>query len=401
MADLETAPGVIRSDGSSPQARIARILRQRGTLSRAEISRLTGLAKSTVSEAVAELKSSGVVVDAGTKSPPSGRQGRPRIGVMLNPDAGTCIGLDFGLRTVRAIATDVSHTILATRSIRLVPDYSVDEGFEAARALTDELILAAEIPAGVLLGVGAAVAGLIDQRTGTVVYSSMVKSWSGMNIVKELSEFLGYPVMADNDGNCAALAESMWGAGQNASSFAYLKLFSGVGGGVILDHRLLRGAFGAAGDIGHIIVDPHGPLCLCGKRGCLETYAGIPALLGRFYPRFGPDFSFGDLTQLLAAKDLGCLEVMRDTADVIGRVLAGVCSTINPERVVIGGAIGDMFPDLVDEISAGITRYSHSAFARVADTTPVVVAGALGNNASALGAVGLILTELSSEVSVG
>ena len=319
---------------------------------------------------------------------------------MLNPRAGACVGLDFGFRSVRAIVADVSHAILAHRSTYLGQDYSVDAAAWAADELVNEVIKVAEISPEQVLGVGAAVPGPLDPATGTVSRSSMVPTWTGTEIAAELGRHLGYPVWADNDSNCGALAEWMWGAGQAAGSMAYLKLHSGIGGGLVMAGRLVRGFSGTAGEFGHIIIDRRGPLCRCGRRGCLEAYVGIPAIISQFQPRYGSGFTLGDLARLVADRDPGCEIVLTDAAELIGQALSAVHTIFNPERVVIGGALTGIAPGLVDKIVAALPKYCRAAPDGGSGALPRLVAGTLGINASALGAVGLVLTELASDAAV-
>lgn len=389
---------VLQSGGSEPQARIARVLRQRGTLSQAEIARLTGLAKSTVSEAVAELRALGVVVDAGTTREPAGAgQGRRGVGVMLSPRAGTCIGIDFGFRAIRAIAADVSHAVIARREVRLEQDYPLATGIATAKRLVRELSDVAGVEASRLLGIGAAVPGPVDPATGAVQMSSMIPTWTGVRVAAELEEHLGHRVLADNESNCAALAEYMWASGQGTSSMAYFKLHSGIGGALIVDGRLVRGIAGGAGEFGHITLDPNGPLCRCGKRGCLETYAGIPALLAQLQPRYGADFTIGGFLGQIEAGDPGCHTILSDAADAVSRAIAAVCNAVNPERVVIGGALAEAGDRLLDSIRERFSHYTLINEPLEGQPSTELTLGALGRDASALGAVGLVLTELTAD----
>ena len=178
------------------------------------------------------------------------------------------------------------------------------------------------------------------------------RAFPGTEIAAELGRHLGYPVWADNESNCGALAEWMWGAGQTAKSMAYLKLHSGIGGGLVMGGRLVRGFSGTAGEFGHIIIDRAGPLCRCGRRGCLEAYVGIPAIISQFQPRYGSDFTVGDLARLVADGDPGCDMGLTDAAELIGQALSAVHTIFNPERVVIGGALTGIAPGLVDKILA-------------------------------------------------
>jgi predicted NBD/HSP70 family sugar kinase len=387
---------LVGSPGADPSGRIVVALRSHGNLSRAELARITRLAKSTVSEAVAELIASGLVVESGKRPKPAGaRAGRPRIGLTLHPQAGACVGIDFGFRHVRAIVADVSHTVLATREHHLGQDYSPDEGLNAAESIARQVIADAAVVPASIIGVGVAVPGPIDPLTGRVIGTSIIPTWAGVEIAGELSHRLSKEVLVDNESNCGALSESIWGAGQGATSMAYFKLHSGVGGAVVINGRVIHGLSGGAGEFGHICIDPGGHLCRCGNRGCLETLVGVPALLALLRPRYGDDISVSQMLELAIAGDAGCRRIIADAADIAGRAVALVANALDPESIVIGGALAEAGDILMSPLRASFDRHSVMARHRAeSSATTQLVVGSLGKNASALGAVGLVLTRL-------
>src|SRR5579864_892063 len=170
---------LIRSPGSEPRDRIVLALRQQGVLSRAEVARVTGLAKSTVSETVAELIESGLVVKTTTVRK-AARNGRPGAGITLNPQAGMYVGLDFGFRHVRGVVADVSHKILAMREVHVGRDYLPDVGFAAAQELVAVLLRESAVSADQVLGIGLAIPGPVDPTTSTVIGTSMIPTWAGL-----------------------------------------------------------------------------------------------------------------------------------------------------------------------------------------------------------------------------
>jgi predicted NBD/HSP70 family sugar kinase/DNA-binding transcriptional ArsR family regulator len=387
---------LIGTPGGDANARIVVALRQRGNLSRAELTRATGLAKSTVSEAVAALIASGLVVESGKRPRPGGVQaGRPRIGLTLHPRAGACVGIDFGFRHVRAIAADVSHAVLATHELHLGQDYSPEAGLSAAEKLAWSVIEDAGLSPASIIGMGVAVPGPIDPLTGHVIGTSILPTWAGIPIARELGNRLGMEILVDNESNCGALAEYLWGAGQRAASMVYFKLHSGVGGAILLDGRVVHGISGGAGEFGHLCVEPGGQLCRCGNRGCLETVVGIPALLTLLQPRYGSDVTVTRMLELAIGGDAGCRRIIADAAEIAGQGVALVANALDPELVVIGGALAEAGEILLDPLRTSFERSSLMMRHRAeSSATTRLVAGSLGKNASALGAVGLVLTEL-------
>ena len=132
-----------------------------------------------------------------------------------------------------------------------------------------------------VLGIGVAVPSPVDQERPGELLPLIVPKWKGYNIATHLEGSFKRPVFVDNDANLGALAELWWGAGSSARDLAYIKVATGVGAGLIINGRIFRGSGGIAGEIGHTSIDPNGPQCICGLKGCLTTFIGTPALLER------------------------------------------------------------------------------------------------------------------------
>jgi predicted NBD/HSP70 family sugar kinase len=194
-------------------------------------------------------------------------------------------------------------------------------------------------------------------------------------------------VHVDNDANVGALAESVLGAGRGVSEMAYIMLGSGIGAGLIIGGQVYRGSGGTAGEIGHVLVDEHGPLCRCGNRGCLETYAGADALLDLLRRQHGDELTVDGLVQLARDGDAACQRVIADAARIVGVAAATLCNQLNPELIVIGGELAQTGPLLLDPLRESIVRYAIPAAAE--DVR--VVTGELGERAELLGALVLVL----------
>jgi predicted NBD/HSP70 family sugar kinase len=197
------------------------------------------------------------------------------------------------------------------------------------------------------------------------------------------------PVHVDNDANLGALAELVLGAGRNASELVYLMLSTGIGGGLILDGRLYRGASGTAGELGHVVLDEHGPICRCGNRGCLETFASVPALLDMLRRSHGDELTGQDLLRRAREGDLGCRRALADAGRAAGRALANVCNQFNPQRIVVGGELASAGDLLLDPLREAVERYALPAASAGVD----IVVAELGDRAQLLGALVLVAAE--------
>ncbi|MFD0637162.1 ROK family protein [Catenulispora yoronensis] len=155
----------------------------------------------------------------------------------------------------------------------------------------------------------------------------------------ELGARLGLPVLADGDTKLGALAERRWGAARGCDEFVYMKLHGGVGGAFVSNGRLARGATGGAGEIGHLIVDANGPLCRCGNRGCLETFVGLPVVMRALEPAYGDRLTLRNVITMAWQGDRGCIRALSDAGSMAGRAVGMLGNILNPETVIIGGAL--------------------------------------------------------------
>jgi predicted NBD/HSP70 family sugar kinase/biotin operon repressor len=368
--------------------RVIELLRIRGALTRADLARLLGLSRATVSNVVAALHHEGLVVEtAGTDTEALPRQGRPGALLTLNPSAGAAVGIDFGHTHVRVIVADLAHTVLAEYTRPLLRDHDAQHALQIAADMTQHALVASRVERAKVIGVGAGVPGPVNTLTGTVGGSSIAPSWVGLRPSDELAGRLGLPVLVENVGNLGALAETTWGAGQGAQVAVYIKLGTGVGAGLVLGGRIFRGSGGTAAEFGHVTVDPGGQICRCGNRGCLEAYVGLTALLGQLRTHYGADLSAHDVVTLALAGDRACARVLADAGQRIGSATAIICNLLNPDRVIIGGELAAAGDILLPPLRSALERDA-LPFA-VSRTT--VCMGQLGDRAVALGAIATVL----------
>jgi DNA-binding transcriptional ArsR family regulator len=231
---------------AAPAGRIVGALAARGRLSAAEIARRTGLARSTVSVALAELRRSGIVVEQEPPAMPAKGVGRPATTLTLNPQAGTCVGVHLSLESVDVLVADVAHSVISEQTIGLGRDYAPAAAADAVASAVRRAYAGHGLARAGLLGVGISVSGPV-RPDGTVLRASILPGWSGVNVRTLFERVLRRPVVAANESNCAAVAEMTWGAGQGHDSFVLFKIDLGVGGAIVQDGRVVSGIAGGAG----------------------------------------------------------------------------------------------------------------------------------------------------------
>ncbi|MFI0777093.1 ROK family protein [Streptomyces sp. NPDC021212] len=381
---MET-PGSQSSLHRANLERVVRAVRMAGSLTQAEIARSTGLSAATVSNIVRELKDGGTV-----EVTPTSAGGRRARSVSLSGDAGIVVGVDFGHTHLRVAVGNLAHQVLAEEAEPLDVDASSAQGLDRAEQLVSRLITSTGLSQGKVVGVGLGVPAPIDVETGTLGSTAILPGWAGTNPRDDLAERLGVPVHVDNDANLGALGELVWGSGRGVADLAYIKVADGVGAGLVISGQIYRGPGGTAGEIGHITLDESGPVCRCGNRGCLETFAAARYVLPLLHSAHGTDLTIERMVQLARDGDPGCRRVIADVGRHIGSGVANLCNLINPSRMVLGGHLAEAGELVLGPIRESVARYAIPSAARQLAVMP----GALGGRAEVLGALALVLSEM-------
>ncbi|MEJ1105919.1 MULTISPECIES: ROK family transcriptional regulator [unclassified Kribbella] len=310
---------------------IVALLGTRGPTSRTDIARGLGLSPATVTQVTKDLIARGVVEEL--ESVPS-NGGRPARLLGLVSQAGVAIGAKVTADHVAVVTVELDGTVRSTHSHPYDPGSS-DAIPELGR------ILAAEVADldDRLLGVGVGVPGSVDSQASGIVDAPTL-SWRAAPVGPVLRQAIGTPVLVDNDVNTLAAAERLYGIGRDHSAYLVVTIGRGIGCGIVVDGGIYRGANGGAGEIGHIPVwasrDGEEPPCTCGSTGCLEAYIGAEGLTRTAQDRCG----IRSIDALLRAATKGneaARAVYAEAGELLGRALAGVIHTVDPEVVVLLG----------------------------------------------------------------
>jgi predicted NBD/HSP70 family sugar kinase len=378
--------------------RLIDALRRHGTASRSDLARLTGLSRTTVGSLVADLQARGLVIEHDNGGPSAqSAKGRPPIFLRLDPSVGVAVGIDFDHDRVRVALADLSSTVLGEDCREIDVDHSPAEAIATALELMHRLRRSTNVDDTQIVGAGVGLPGPIDRRTCTLGSSLILPGWTGLPALEELARGLELPVEVDNDANLGALAEASFGAGRGKSDLVYVRLGSGLGAGLVIGGRIHRGAAGVAGEIGHVQVRTDGAVCRCGSRGCLETVAAEGAVRALLESVRGHDVTVREVLDLVAAGDRGATGVMNDAGRAIGRVLADLCNSLNPEAIVVGGELSEVGEPLLSGIREAVDRYALPGAAEAVEVMP----GELGERAEVLGALALVIGNTENLRSAG
>lgn len=290
------------------------------------------------------------------------------------------VGIDIGGTKIAGASISEDGSIVQSLSVPSHPD-DPDALVEAVGGIVAEL---ADDETSAAVGVAAAA---FLNRERTHVYFSPNINWPNFPLKARLEEALSRPIVLENDANAAGWAEYRFGAGQGSPSFIMLTLGTGVGGSIIEQGRLLTGAFGTAGELGHLVVEPDGARCGCGNRGCLEQYASGTALMARAREAMSnPTLTSDEAVGLFVSGNPALREIFDDVAEVLARALTSLVALTDPEVVVIGGGVAKAGSLLTESIER---KFAEHYPAHTQRPTARIELAVLGSLAGAVGAADL------------
>ena len=337
------------------QSELAHLVLLQPGIGRADIARLTGMARSTVSDHVQPLLDRGLFTEQRARY--AGR-GRPSVGLQLNARAGLVLVADIGITHVRLVISDLTRNKLAedtfTPDFNVTPDVLLDKVVSHFNALVQNNQLQNIWMRTLVVGV----ASPVDYENGVSVRPPIMPGWDGFPIAAWLRKKMAITVLVDNDVNLMALGEARSRLA-SASPLLFIKVASGIGCGIITkDGSLHRGADGDAGDIGHIRSENGGTVtCACGNVGCIEAIASVPAIVAQIRQIKRLDSSDTiELSALVAAGDTLAIRLVREASAQIGEVVATLVNMFNPSCIVLGGKLAHMSDDLLSGVRAAVYR---------------------------------------------
>ena len=363
------------------------LIRAGTAVTRADLARHTGLARSTVAQRVDALLASGLLLEAGD-TPSTG--GRPATMLAFNHQAGVVLVADLGATHARVAVTDLAGTTLAERAGDLDIALGPAEVLKWVSARFHELLdQTAHAPVDVR-GIGIGVPGPVEFDTGRPVNPPIMPGWDGFDIPGWFADRYGAPVLVDNDVNIMARGEH-WVHWRRTPHLLLVKVGTGIGCGIVADGHIHRGARGAAGDIGHIRATGEDVICACGNIGCLEAVAGGHALATRLAASGVDAQNSRDVVRLVHEGNVKATQMVRAAGRTLGEVLAGTVNFFNPAVIVIGGDIAEAHAQLLAGVREGIFSRSLPLATRDLRVVPCRLGDRAGITGAAITAIEQVL----------
>lgn len=384
---------------------VLRIIRDNGSLSRAEIAKLTGLTPASVTNITKILIEDKFLIESkiGESS-----GGRPPIILELNPDARYVIGIGIGVGVIDVVITNLSAKIISKKSMIIGDErYDYNLVFAELVNLINEVIELSNIERKNILGAGVALHGIVNAKSGESIHS-LYYGWKNINIKKRLEDELQLAIYVDNDVRAMALGESLFGATKDISNFVTLNISNGIGAGIIINNTPYYGVDFSAGEIGHIAVELDGDKCNCGNYGCLETVAsnnnitkkaiklikqGVSSSLIKDIDNIN-NLTIEDICNAAKNGDEMSITVLKEAARYIGIAITNLINILNPTAIVVVGEIFENTTYAIDTLSEIVKNRGF----KLSSENVRIIRSLLGRDASVIGAATLVIQEIFNSI---
>lgn len=382
-----------------------------GPITRARLTEISGLNKSTIGALLTQLQAWGFVREIGTQNV---GPGRPGVLIDINPNAGRIIGVEIGVDFISVVLADLRANVVWRRQIDTNGALKLGQPQVMAQTemLVHEAMQQAQADGLRVLGIGLGVPGLIDHMTGTLLFAPNL-GWHDVPLRDMWQTTFQVPVIVENEAKAAALGEKMLGVARDYDNFLYLSAGVGLGGGFVIDGKLYGGAGGFAGEIGHMTLVPDGPQCNCGNRGCWETLIGPRAILDRVrqaatlghtpilmaLPEIKGDANAIRMTHVLQAAALNEPAVLNSFNEVgryLGIGVASLINAFNPSMVVLGGVLSLAGPYILQYAQQEVNVRALTA----ARESVTICLSAFKFDACVMGGISLIVREILNSPAV-
>ena len=333
------------------QSTLLNLIRTHAPISRPQLATLSGLSLVTVIKITAGLLERNLILERDYAESTGGR----RAGLLeINPEGGFVIGLIPQPDSLTAVILNVNSDLIYTQQWSLPIRDNYAQAIDLIVQCVEELCVGSGIPRDKMIGIGFGMSGLIDAERGYCIDASLL-GWKDVEISRPLEERIGIPVFIDNDVNCLAVYEKLFGQGRSYTHFLVIAIGRGVGLGIIANGDLYRGAFGGAGEFGHTAIATEGRFCQCGNRGCLETYVSFSGIVKNYREYVqdtaynlsagSPETALLEIVERARSGEEAAKAAMQHSGALLGVSLANLVNIFNPECIVLSSPDSNILTD--------------------------------------------------------
>ncbi len=373
---------------------ILRTIKERGSVSRTDLQQMTGLSWGTITNTTRELLNRNLIREEGAAVTKSGRK---PVKLAINPSSHALVGVDLAPHTLKVIALNLAGETLCYEQRDYDMGAPANETLDLASNMLQRALDDTAVRGRMCLGVGIAAQGAIDVRTGVMRFAPRMPGWKNVAVRDHIQRRISAPVLLEHDPNCLALAERWFGEAGAAEDVLCVNLAEGVGMGILLNGEVYRGSQELAGEFGHMTIDPEGPACACGDRGCIESYASTSALVEGVKSR--PEETSPELAGILATRaptvteliaaaaggDLAAKYAFERMGKYLGIGMANLVDLFNPSLIVLCGPLVAAREHFMLAVQVRIDKHAWKHSCRK------LLISRLGDRAVAMGACGILL----------
>ena len=374
-------------------AAVLNCLQQEGPIARYQLAKKTGLTRATISAICTKLLDKGLIVEVGWGAKSHGSRGGPRpILLDLNADARLALGIQFSKKGIKVGLVNLKGQVVDKREISFSPkaDQPAEATVEMACQMVAPYLRGNSAPRAKILGVGVGAPGVVDSNSG-ITLSDPYLGWEDVPLKSFIEAHLGLQTFVDHNVRAMALAELRFGLGPKLGSFLEVYWSTGVGSGMAVRGRLYTGSTYGDGQLGHVVINPEGPQCVCGNRGCLETFVGEQTLVSKM--RSLDPTQPWEIDTFINAARAGhpqAVQVLQDAARLVAIACANLINVLGPQAVVIGGDVARAGELILEPIRETLSWRVHP---RIRELVQVHTT-ALGTDLGLVGAASLALENL-------
>ncbi len=399
---METQP---TAAGSRPRllkklnrALVMRIIREQGPKSRAELARSTGLSDPAVLKIVGGLIKDQLLQEIGEGDSTGGRK---PVMLDINPDGAFAVGVDLTPEFIRAAVVRLDFSTAVEATVPIDPGEGYDSLLQHMRTLIEEVINQSHVDTRKIIGIGVSHPGVMGEEADRILLATNLSSLENMPLAEDLQQHFQLPVVLEVDARASALAEMWLGDARGIPNFLSVDIDVGLGSGLVLNGNIYRGVNGLAGELGHMVIDPDGHPCACGKKGCLETLVAFPAIIREAMRDPGPVLQHYcgenpppvDIDCILKAaerSDDSAIRALQSSAQALGMALGNLLNFIDVSTIFINSKLATHNELYLQEMHRTLSRYF-----LLANEMPIkVLPSSLGRKGEILGMAVLVMRPL-------
>ena len=352
------------------RSRILEIIRTVGMISRINLAQVTGLSQAFITGITADLIKEGLIIE---KQSGEYKGGRRPVLLAVNANGVFAVGVDISMNKISVVIVNFKGTVVASKVELLIPVY------HEVSDITDKIVNTIQaciwennFSREQIKGVGLGVTGLVDSETGLIRFMPNY-GWGNVNLKDPVQSKLNHPCYIDNSSNTLALAEQWFGDGKGIDNFLTISIETGIGLGAVVNSRIYRGEKGASGEFGHITIDPNGPQCRCGKKGCIEAFAGNIAIIrearqaaleNRWNFSDPEKITINDVINASKGDSEAIRSILANAGRVLGIGISYLLALFDPKKIIINGQLTQAGDLIFNEIQSALDQYVSPKFGR-------------------------------------